>query len=94
MSNLSYGTISGGNYTISVPVTEGGRPPATPSGLIATRAVEIKDGWLGQVIVDKTIVAETTAIVGEDAAEVALEKANRRVVDAIKGLFVTTEAGA
>jgi len=88
MSNYtSYGTLGGGNFTLTVPAEKGERPEKTPSGLIATRAVETRDGWRGQVIVDKTIVFESDAISGEDAAEDAMKVANSRVVTAIKTLF-------
>ncbi len=54
--------------------------------MIVTQAVQTKDGWRGQVIVDKEIVYETTPVKGS-AGEDAVQAANRRVVDAFKAMF-------
>lgn len=75
-------TNSSSGFTVS-PSTDAASPK-TPSGLIVTRAVETKDGWLGQVIVDKEIVWETDA---EDRSKDAIQAANARVVEAVKALF-------
>lgn len=79
-----YGTIASTGTTMTLTVPSGAEPPRTPSGLIATRAVETKDGWLGQVIVDKEIVLETPLTRYSDTA---IREANKRVVTAIKALF-------
>lgn len=78
-------TISGGNYPLVwSPDTNRGERPETPSGMIVTQAVQTKEGWLGQVIVDKEIVWESDL---RDEGEDAIQKANSRVVEAIKDLF-------
>lgn len=59
-------------------------PAATPKGLIVTRALELKDGWVGQVIVAEEVVKEKA---GFDRAQDAEEWATYRVTDAIKKLF-------
>lgn len=84
MASYVSNTLSGSSFGITFsPETDGPRPK-TPSGLIVTQAVQTKDGWLGQVIVDKTIVWEGDA---DDDGEAAIQDANRRVVDAFKALF-------
>ena len=56
----------------------------TPAGLVVTRAVETKSGWVGQIIVDKSIVWESQ---GAGDEREALQDANTRVVDRLKSLF-------
>lgn len=83
-STFGYGTLTGSNYGITFAPTTGEKAPKTPSGLVVTQAVQTKDGWLGQVIVDKEIVWESdTTPDGEDA----IRAANTRVVEAFKTLF-------
>ena len=87
----TYGTLSGSNYTLTIPTEEGDRAPRSPDGLIVTRAVETRDGWIGQVYVDKSIVWEGLPLLGEDAAEHAVQAANTQVVKAVTHLFEMTE---
>ena len=88
------------NYTIANWTTgmnisphKGDRPAPTPRELIATRAVETKAGWVGQVIVDQEIVYETTPSRdvyeddGRTASEAVQAEANDYVVSRIKRLF-------
>lgn len=84
-SNASIST-GGGTFTLSPTIIGYGDRPKTPSGLIVTAAVQTKEGWLGQVIVDKEIVFESGAC---DEADAAVEIANKRVVDAVKALFAS-----
>lgn len=84
MSYVTYGTSAGSTYSLSLSPTEGDRP-RTPSGLIVTRAVETRDGWLGQILVDKEIVYQGDPHEGGDDA---IKEANSLVVSAVKGLFV------
>lgn len=49
-----------------------------------TQAVQTKDGWLGQVIVDKEIVWESEAY---DDSEDAIQDANTQVVEVFRALF-------
>lgn len=84
MSISTYGTLTGSNYGITFSPSTGDAAPRTPSGLIVTQAVQTKDGWLGQVIVDKQIVWESP--LKGDGGD-AIHTANGRVVDAFKELF-------
>jgi hypothetical protein len=77
---------NGVTFSLSPQVGEYRDKPKTPSGLIVTAAVQTKEGWLGQVIVDKEIVFESGAC---DNADAAVEIANKRVVDVIKALFAS-----
>lgn len=69
-------------------------PVKTPAGILATRAVETKDGWVGQVIVDKVIVWESEPFVERDEDErgpgpetLAVRAANDRVIGGMRSLF-------
>jgi hypothetical protein len=79
-------STNGSTFVLSPDVGKYSDKPQTPSGLIVTAAVQTKEGWLGQVIVDKEIVFESGAC---DDADAAVEIANKRVVDAIRGLFAS-----
>jgi hypothetical protein len=84
VSDYTYGTTAGSTYGITLTTTSGEARPRTPSGLVVTQAVQTKDGWLGQVIVDKEIVWESDA--SRDGEE-AIQAANTRVVEVFKTLF-------
>lgn len=88
---LSYGTVAGSSYGMTItPKTDDARPK-TPAGLVVTQAVQTKDGWLGQVIVDKEIVWEGAPLPeGEDAVRAA----NARVVRALRALFASLDEAA
>lgn len=83
-SNTFYGTVSGSSYGFTVAPERNDERPKTPAGLIATQAVQTKDGWLGQVIVDKQIVWESDE---HEEGEDAVQAANGRVVQVLKALF-------
>jgi hypothetical protein len=84
MTTPTYGNVAGSSYGISWSPAQAETRPKTPAGLIVTQAVQTKDGWLGQVIVDKTIVWESApAEDGEDAVKAA----NSRVVEVFKSWF-------
>ena len=87
MSITTYGTVGGSTYGISLSPTETEKRPKTPAGLVVTQAVQTRDGWLGQVIVDKEIVWESAA---EPDGDDAIKSANARVVLAFKALFAAT----
>lgn len=91
MSSTTY-TISNWNAGLAWGPEKGERPQPTPKELIATRAVETKDGWRGQVIIDSEIVWETEPITGsgedEAASTFVQRQANAYVIDRIKSLFV------
>lgn len=80
---------SGNTFALAPTTADYKDKPKTPSGLIATQAVQTIDGWLGQVIVDKTIVFQTDPL---DYSEAAVDAANQRVVTAVKGLFLQPQA--
>lgn len=90
MGNYStYGTISTNGATITLDPQISDTRPKTPSGLIVTATAQVKDGWLGQVIVDKTIVWQSEPFASADAA---VDAANRRVVERVAAWFaVDTE---
>lgn len=87
--STTYGTLSGSSYGITVSPETAERTPKTPSGLIVTQAVQTREGWLGQVIVDKEIAWESTP---EADGEDAIQAANGRVVEAFKQLFQLVDA--
>ena len=87
----SWGTLSTSGSTFTLKTEGSGRPEHTPSGLVATRGVQTRDGWLGQVIVDKEIVWESEA---QTSADDAVDEANARVVKAFKALFVVVPDNA
>lgn len=69
-------------------------PIKTPTGIIVTRSVETKDGWVGQIIVDKTIVWESEPLEDGDDQKYestgqrqAVKAANERVIGALTRLF-------
>jgi len=84
MTTLTYGTINGSTYGMTLSPESAETRPRTPAGLIVTQAVQTKDGWLGQVIVDKEIVWEGDA---ESDGDEAVRAANARVVQAFKALL-------
>jgi len=81
----NYTTLSGSSGTITLVPTVNHERPKTPAGLIVTQAVQTKDGWLGQVIVDKQIVWQSDP---KSSGDHAIEEANTRVVDRIRAWFV------
>lgn len=85
MNTYAVGNLTGSSYGFTVaPSTDHHERPKTPSGLIVTQAVQTRDGWLGQVIVDKEIVWEGDAT---DDGDSAIQAANARVVQAVRVLF-------
>lgn len=88
MNSTTY-TIANWNTGMSLNPQKGERPEPTPRELIVTRAVETKNGWLGQVIIDREIVWETEPKTDMDnAAEAAVQDANAYVIDRIRALFL------
>lgn len=85
MTVTTYGSLSGSSYGITLSPGTSEQRPKTPAGLIVTQAVQTKDGWLGQVIIDKEIVWESA--VGADDGDDAVRAANSRVVDVLRQLF-------
>lgn len=65
--------------------TTGKRPEPTPTELIATRAIQSKDGWLGQIVMAGEIVYETKP---QKDSRAALRKVNGRVHNSFKRLIV------
>lgn len=90
MSGVNY-TLTGNSWSgVSVPVEQGEKPVPAPKGLIVTRAVQTKSGWVGQVIVDTDIVYESSPFLDSDSgrgSSLALEDVNQYVVDRVKRIF-------
>lgn len=87
----TYGGTSGNASTISystgivLDTSAGKAPERTPKELIATRAIQAKDGWLGQITMAGEIVYETAP---QETSQDALEHVNRRIHKAFKRLIV------
>ena len=83
-------SYSTGNSTISYSTGmtfatgTGERPAPTPRELIATRAIEAKDGWLGQILMAGEIVYETKP---QKDSRAALGKVNQRVHNRFRRLI-------
>lgn len=63
----------------------GERPAKTPTELLATRAVESQDGWLGQITMSGEIVYQTKP---QETSEDALEEVNTHIHKRFKKLIV------
>lgn len=83
---MAYATTSSNiTYTgISVSPGESPAPAKAPKSLIATRAVEVKGGWAGQVIVGGEVLLQKGGFKHSDDAEMW---ATKKVLDGIKSLF-------
>lgn len=90
-NGVFYNTISTSASGMTLNPERRDERPKTPPGLIVTTAVETKDGWLAQIIVDRAIVFEKLLDWGD--ADDAIEEANSRVVRAFRDLF-SEPAGA
>jgi len=80
-------TYSSGNTGITLVPTDT-EHITTPKGLLVTRAVQMQQGWIGQIIVDKSIVWQGTA---QEEEKEAIREATSRVVERLKWLFVDEE---
>jgi len=87
MSNIVYGTYSTGNTGVQLIPTDAERI-TTPKGLLVTRAIELQEGWVGQIIIDKQIIWQSPP--REDEKE-ATQEATSRVVERLKFLFQQQE---
>jgi hypothetical protein len=76
------GTFSYNGVTLTTGIGETPKPP--PKDLIATRAVESQDGWLGQIIMLGEIVYETKP---QETSQRALGKVNQRVHNRFRRLI-------
>lgn len=77
-------TFGGSISTMTLIPTTAAPPKNTERGLFATAAVQTKDGWLSQVIVDREIIREFGPF--KTSAE-AMEAANSHIVKRIRKLF-------
>ncbi len=87
MSQSTYLNLTSTGMVLNATPTE---PIKTPTGVLVTRCVETKEGWVGQVIVDKTIVWESEGFQGDEddtGERKAVKAANSRVVAALTKLF-------
>ena len=74
-----------------VDAEKGERPAKTPKELIATRAIQMKAGWVGQIIMSGEIVSETEPFQDtddEEGSELALTAVNQQILDAFRKLIV------
>lgn len=96
-NSISYST------GLSFEIKDGKAPERTPRELLATRAVESKDGWLGQILMSGEIVYQTEPQVDDDDADEiygigeielgrhrALALVNHHVHEAFRRLIVGT----
>jgi hypothetical protein len=85
---VSYNTSSGNALTYTTGIVldtkTGERPAPTPRELLASRAIESKDGWLGQIVMFGEIVHETKP--HETSAD-ALEEVNEHIHKRFKKLI-------
>jgi hypothetical protein len=81
-SNATSNTLSYSGITLATGIGE--TPKAAPKELIATRAVESQDGWLGQIIMSGEIVYETKP---QQSSQRALGKVNQRVHNRFRRLI-------
>lgn len=88
-ATFTYGTVSGSSYGLTLSPAKSDEKPTTPAGLIVTQAVQTKDGWLGQVIVDKVIVWESAL---QEDGEDGVRAANARVVERLRSLLAGEES--
>lgn len=72
------------NTGILVPSGSSPEPARAPKGLIVTRAVELQEGWVGQVIVAEEIVWQGDPFAQAADAE---EDATYHVIVRVKSLF-------
>ena len=77
-------TISSSPAGILWPQGDGSTPDRTPKGMLVTRAVETKEGWLGQLIIDKEIVYQSEPMLDSNDA---MAEVNTRVIERLKQLF-------
>jgi hypothetical protein len=86
IGNQNYASGSTTSYStgLTLATGTGETPKPTPKELIATRAVEARDGWLGQIIMSGEIVYETKP---QKTSRDALGKVNRRVHERFKRLI-------
>jgi hypothetical protein len=79
----TYNTAVANGITLSAGTSP--EPARVPKGLIATRAVEVKGGWVGQIIVAEDIIWQTPK---RSKAEDAEQEATKRVIERVKGLLI------
>jgi hypothetical protein len=85
MNSTSAANLTFTSTGMVLDTTTGQAPARTPKELIATRAIESKDGWLGQIIMAGEIVHQTKP---QPTSADALGKVNRRIHNAFKRLIV------
>lgn len=92
---MSTSAIGGTTWTYNglvLPAEKGERPRELDAKkLIETRAIQMKDGWVGQIIMAGEIVHETATYPDsddDDGSKAALEAVNQRIFDAFKRLVV------
>ena len=61
---------STGASGVTLDVAKGERPEKAPKELLATKAVQLKDGWVGQIIMAGEIIHQTAPFVDDEDAEI------------------------
>lgn len=83
-SNATSGATTWSYSGIVLDTKDGELPAKTPKELLATRAVESKDGWLGQIIMSGEIVHQTEP---QETSGEALEEVNSHIHKRFKKLI-------
>jgi hypothetical protein len=81
----AWGNIGSGNTGFIIQTNPGVQPQQTPEGLVVTRAQQLKDGWFGQIIIDREIVWESPE--SHQSSDAALREVNQRIVNKLKDMF-------
>lgn len=82
MNASSYGSTMTSGIVLSA--GESPAPAKAPKALIATRAVQMKDGWVGQLFVAEEVVWESDP---QETADDAEQAATARVLKRVKKLL-------
>lgn len=80
-AGVSY-TLSTSGMTLAYP--RGESPKSPPNALMATLAVQVQKGWVGQIVIDSEIVYQTKP---KKTSHKALTAVNARVVNCLRSLF-------
>lgn len=83
----SFSSTSAATFVVNGVSVAAGSSPAPigmPPSLIATRAVEMKAGWIGQLIVAGDVIWESKP---KKTSKEAEEQATQRVVERLKSLL-------
>ena len=86
--SISYGYIPEWQQRLDPWRPKQASPVKTPAGLLATRAVQTKAGWVGQIIVDKEVIWESKPFrTDKESQKTATAAASERVLGALRKLL-------